>query len=524
LFASNGAWWYNGAGIHRHIPTVAIYKQVLDDDERTWLYNYGNGRNYAGVSMGTIYTYGNAAHPHAVSALTNGNAYEYDLNGNQTKRVVGTETYLLFYDAENRLSKVCKDTSNNGSCDSGEEIAKFYYDADGRRVKSIIGDETTLFIGAHYELTNPETTGQIVTKYYFAGAQRIAMRKYNVPSSMEVEYILGDHLGSTSVTTDKQGEKVSEIRYTAWGQVRYSTSTSGSLPTDYTFTGQYSDSYINLMWYGSRHYDPELGRFIQPDSIVPLAAQGVQAWDRYAYVNNSPTNYTDPSGHMRVADGPTRDRFSRAAFDKYVPLPWPCRQCHTDEFTLPPATLTATGNVHDVFYPGDPGDYQGVFYGSNSGVNQFNFNSVGGDGEALTLPPVFPSSGGNVATLSGGAVPVKYGASYELHVYDNLLIVSLHEDYFIPAYDQPLNENETFGGSALIAETSGGQQVEIGLGSLSPGNIAYGNLTHRDSAIQFWGRGNFPTQLKIQIIYGALNRGSNRVYYPLMNFTPNVSP
>lgn len=69
------------------------------------------------------------------------------------------------------------------------------------------------------------------------------------------------------------------------------------MPTRYTFTGQYSDSYINLLWYGSRHYDPELGRFIQLDSIVPLAAQGVQAWDRYAYVGNNPVRYNDPSGH-----------------------------------------------------------------------------------------------------------------------------------------------------------------------------------------------------------------------------------
>lgn len=52
-----------------------------------------------------------------------------------------------------------------------------------------------------------------------------------------------------------------------------------------------------MLWYNSRHYDPELGRFIQPDSIVPLASQGVQAWDRYAYANNSPVVNTDPSGH-----------------------------------------------------------------------------------------------------------------------------------------------------------------------------------------------------------------------------------
>jgi RHS repeat-associated protein len=128
------------------------------------------------------------------------------------------------------------------------------------------------------------------------------MRKYTIPQPMMVEYFLGDHLGSTSITTDSNGAKVSEMRYTAWGEVRYSwesnqSTTPAYILPNYTFTGQYSDSYINLLWYGSRHYDPELGRFIQPDSIVPLASQGVQAWDRYAYVNNNPVRYNDPTGH-----------------------------------------------------------------------------------------------------------------------------------------------------------------------------------------------------------------------------------
>ncbi len=37
-------------------------------------------------------------------------------------------------------------------------------------------------------------------------------------------------------------------------------------------------------------------RWAQPDTYVP-ESQGVQAWDRYAYVNNSPINYNDPTGH-----------------------------------------------------------------------------------------------------------------------------------------------------------------------------------------------------------------------------------
>ncbi len=47
-----------------------------------------------------------------------------------------------------------------------------------------------------------------------------------------------------------------------------------------------------------RGYDGALGRFTQPDSIVPTGTQGTQAWDRYAFVNNNPVRYNDPTGHM----------------------------------------------------------------------------------------------------------------------------------------------------------------------------------------------------------------------------------
>ncbi len=37
---------------------------------------------------------------------------------------------------------------------------------------------------------------------------------------------------------------------------------------------------------------------MSPDTIVPTSTQGTQAWDRYAFVNNNPVRYTDPTGHM----------------------------------------------------------------------------------------------------------------------------------------------------------------------------------------------------------------------------------
>jgi len=107
-------------------------------------------------------------------------------------------------------------------------------------------------------------------------------------------FMLADHLGSTSLTTDSAGNVISELRYKPWGEVR---TQAGTTSTGYQFTGQYSYAAdFGLLYYGARFYDPQLGRFSSPDSIIPQS-QGVQAYDRYAYVSNNPLRYTDPSGH-----------------------------------------------------------------------------------------------------------------------------------------------------------------------------------------------------------------------------------
>jgi len=237
--------------------------------------NTGNLASKGGVS----YTY-SAQHPHAVQSLSNGNSYAYDNNGNMTTRTVGGVAYSLAYDAENHLVSVS----------GGGMSAAFVYDGDGRRVKSTISGVTVAFVGSYYEYQ-----GTTTRKYYYAGGQRVAVRENSV-----LYYLLRDHLGSTSITTTAGGSQAGEMRYKAFGEVRYS---SGGTPTKYTFTGQYSDSYINLLWSGSRWYDPTLGRWLQPDSIVPDKGNP-QGLDRYTFVANNPVKYVDPGGHCwGVASG-----------------------------------------------------------------------------------------------------------------------------------------------------------------------------------------------------------------------------
>lgn len=105
-----------------------------------------------------------------------------------------------------------------------------------------------------------------------------------------------DQLASVSAVADASGNLVSRTLYQPWGTTRYS---QGTNPTDYAYTGQIQEG--DIYFYQSRWYDPQLGRFMQADTIIPLQVQGTQAFDRYAYVNNNPLRYTDPSGFYIIA-------------------------------------------------------------------------------------------------------------------------------------------------------------------------------------------------------------------------------
>ncbi|MBO9371518.1 MAG: RHS repeat-associated core domain-containing protein [Chloroflexi bacterium] len=61
----------------------------------------------------------------------------------------------------------------------------------------------------------------------------------------------------------------------------------GVIPTDRRFTGQRQEADLGLYDYRARFYDPTLGRFLQPDPLVPEPGHS-QALNRYAYVYNNP--------------------------------------------------------------------------------------------------------------------------------------------------------------------------------------------------------------------------------------------
>jgi RHS repeat-associated protein len=82
-------------------------------------------------------------------------------------------------------------------------------------------------------------------------------------------YFLTDNLGSVVGVTDSSGALVSESRYLPFGEVR--TDVGAITQTDFGFTFQRSIADTGLMDYRARMYDPTIGRFVQPDTLVPSA-------------------------------------------------------------------------------------------------------------------------------------------------------------------------------------------------------------------------------------------------------------
>ena len=67
------------------------------------------------------------------------------------------------------------------------------------------------------------------------------------------------------------------------------------MSTDRTFTGQKSDG-TGLLYYNARYYDPALGMFLSPDTVVPDASAVID-YNRFMYARGNPLKYADPSGH-----------------------------------------------------------------------------------------------------------------------------------------------------------------------------------------------------------------------------------
>lgn len=116
-----------------------------------------------------------------------------------------------------------------------------------------------------------------------------------------VYYYYTNTLHSTVVETDAQGNVVEQTtHYAPYGQVLNRSMRDGP-----GYTGHEEDPATGLNYMQQRYYDPQSGRFVSTDPVVP--ADNGENFNRYEYANDNPYRYTDPDGRESGAGYATGD-------------------------------------------------------------------------------------------------------------------------------------------------------------------------------------------------------------------------
>lgn len=182
----------------------------------------------------------------------------------------------------------------------GDRTTQFIYDGEGNRVKEIFAPGKERFVfGNLFEVR--EDSKRI--NYIYMGNELVASYTPDDPSDPEspdddpdLKWHHAEHLGSIGAVSQETGDRIDLFEYWPYGQTKSSQGPDVGKKISHGFTSQRRDHSSGYYFYGSRYYDPDIGRFIQADSIVPDPFDP-QMLNRYSYVRNNPLRFSDPTGH-----------------------------------------------------------------------------------------------------------------------------------------------------------------------------------------------------------------------------------
>jgi|GEM_PF-3443414 RHS repeat-associated protein len=132
-----------------------------------------------------------------------------------------------------------------------------------------------------------------------------------------LHYVCTDYLGNINMLIDETRTITQHNSFDAWGRRRnpadwsYTNITTTTAILNRGFTGHEHLDDFGLINMNARLYDPFIGRMLGPDNYLQDASNS-QNYNRYSYVLNNPTRYTDPTGN--AYDGGTWSQGAAATF------------------------------------------------------------------------------------------------------------------------------------------------------------------------------------------------------------------
>lgn len=116
-----------------------------------------------------------------------------------------------------------------------------------------------------------------------------------------ITYFYKDVLGSTIVKADENGDVIWRESHEPYGKsTQLSEVEIAETPLQYTNAPL--DEYTGLTYLKARYYNGDIGRFYALDPLH-FRDDNIISFNRYAYANNNPYKYVDPTGEAEITAG-----------------------------------------------------------------------------------------------------------------------------------------------------------------------------------------------------------------------------
>jgi RHS repeat-associated protein len=214
------------------------------------------------------------------------NTFSYDAAGNTVGRQHGGSNQTLEYDIEGQLRKVTQPVEGGGT-----QTTSYLYNANGERlIRTGADGSRTLYLGEAELTVNAANTSAKAERFYPHPDGSTTVRATGGVRQM----ILADHHGTSHTVVDMVDPAMGVTRRKSmpFGEARGQQPTAW--PGERGFVGGTVDKDTGLTRLGARDYDPVTGRFIQVDPMVDYSQPATM--NPYAYSNNAPATFSDPSG------------------------------------------------------------------------------------------------------------------------------------------------------------------------------------------------------------------------------------
>ena len=255
--------------------------------------------------------------------------FVYDGNGNMTEKYDKQtgEFYKYEYSAKNQLIRYrtfATELSTQAIID-----ATYVYDALGRRMgKSVVDNNSpndrrktyTRFYGYDDDEMYLEfdVNSNLLARYLHSRLRADDTLSVQITNTGVAEKVargagvynlLKDQLGSITHIANTNGNIIQKLDYSSFGiGIRitdvegYDISNDPNIDIPFTFAGREIDRESGLYYNRARHYDPEIGRFLQRDPEPGSISLPISLINKYVYAANNPVIHTDPSGRSFLKD------------------------------------------------------------------------------------------------------------------------------------------------------------------------------------------------------------------------------